>query len=161
MSRSCLDWESRSRQFEKRHLDSRGFLDSLKNNISTVRKPSLDSLDYPKNWDFLIFVEISIVSLDLDNLKNDISTVEIFSTVWKTTSLLFENQVSTVSITLKIEISWFLLRSQSRVSISTIWKTTSRQLRFSRQFEKWHLDMSRHLDLDLDCSGLSRTPTPT
>jgi hypothetical protein len=32
----CLDRESLSRQFEKGHLDSRDFLDSLKKDISTV-----------------------------------------------------------------------------------------------------------------------------
>jgi hypothetical protein len=59
-------WKMTSRQFEKWHLDSRDFLDSL---------------DYSKNRDFSIFVEISSpkkVSLDsrdfLDSLKNDIST---------------------------------------------------------------------------------------
>ncbi len=41
-----------SRQVLKTGLDAMDVLDSS--------KPSLDSLDYSKNWDFLIFVEISI-----------------------------------------------------------------------------------------------------
>ena len=47
---------------------------------------------------------VSIETLDLDTGGELVSTVEIFLTVWK---------------------------------------TTSRQSRFSRQFEKWHLDKSR------------------
>jgi len=50
---------------------------------------------------------VSIESLDLDSLEKDISTVKIFSTVWK---------------------------------------MTSRQSRFSWQFEKWHLDSRDFLD---------------
>ncbi len=75
MSRSCLNRESRSPQFEKGLLDSRDFLDSLKNDISTIKifstvqKPSLDSLDYPK-IDFC---------LDLDSLKKDILTCQDIS----------------------------------------------------------------------------------
>ena len=96
-----LDW---SRHGLDRDLD----LDAKKKSVSTrwtfstVQKPSLDSLDYSKNWDFSIFVEISI---------------------------------------------------------STPKKSQSRQSRFSQQFEKRHLDVSRHLDLDLDWSRLSRPPT--
>ena len=77
--------------------------------------------------------------LDLDPKKKSVSTVEIFLTVWKTTSWQFKNQVSTVSTTLKIEISRFLLRSRrqkksvSTVEIfSTVWKTTSRRVETSR-----------------------------
>ncbi len=78
LSRHGLDRDSRSRHKKKSVSTVEIF--------STVQKPSLDSLDYSKNQDFSIFVEISIESLDLDSLKKDISTVEIFSTVWKTTS---------------------------------------------------------------------------
>ncbi len=86
-----------------------------------------------------------------------------FSSSLKTTSRQsrfswqFKNQVSTVSTTLKIKISRFLSRSQSRVSILTVWKRTSRQSRFSWKFEKRHLNVSR--DLDLDWSPLLRPPT--
>jgi len=65
-----------SRQFEKVDLDGMDNLDTLKKLVltlrtfSTVQKPSLDSLDYSKNWDFSIFVEISIESLDLDMMDN-------------------------------------------------------------------------------------------
>ncbi len=56
---------------------------------------------------------VSIESLDLNKKKKLISTVEKISTVWKTTSRQsrfsrqFKIQVSTVSTTLKIEISRF------------------------------------------------------
>ncbi len=62
--------------------------------------------------------------LDLDAKKKSVSTVEIFSTVWKTTSRQsrfsrqFKNQVSTVSTTLKIEISRFLSRSRRQKKVS-------------------------------------------
>ncbi len=75
-----------------------GGLDLSRSCLDRVQKPSLDNLDYPKNWHFSIFVEISIESLDLDSRD------------------------------------------------------------FSWQFEKRHLNMSRNLDLDLDCSRLSRPP---
>ncbi len=57
-----------------------------------------------------------------------------------------------------VEKSRFLSRSQSRLSISTFQKPTSQLSRKSGQFEKGHLDMSRHLDLDLNCSRLLRPP---
>ncbi len=60
LSQLWLNWESLSWQFEKGHLDS--------------SKTKSHSLDYPKNQDFSIFVEISIESLDIDSLKKDIST---------------------------------------------------------------------------------------
>jgi hypothetical protein len=44
------------------------------------------------------------------------------------------------------------------VAISTVQKQTSRLSRKSRQFEKGHLNVSRHLDLDLNCSQLLRPP---
>ncbi len=55
--------------------------------------------------------------------------------------------------------SRFLSRSRSRLSISTVQKRTSRLSRKSRQFEKWCLDTSRSLDLDLDWSRQSRPPS--
>jgi hypothetical protein len=80
LSRLGLDRHSRSRQFEKVDLDVTDNLDTLKKLVSTLRtfstvqKPSLKSLDYSKNRDFSIFVEISIETLDLDSLKKLIST---------------------------------------------------------------------------------------
>jgi hypothetical protein len=46
-----------------------------------------------------------------------------------------------------------------KVSIETVQKRTSRLSRKSRQFEKWCLDTSRSLDLDLDWSRQSRPPS--
>ena len=72
MSRHGLDRDSRSRQFEKVNLDVMDNLDTLKKLVSTLRmfstvqKPSLDSLDYSKNRDFSIFVEILIeISIEI------------------------------------------------------------------------------------------------
>ncbi len=45
-----------SRQFEKRHLDSRDFLNSLKNDIST----NLDNFYAIKSWFVSIFIFVSI-----------------------------------------------------------------------------------------------------
>ena len=80
----CLDVISTPKKVS---LNSRDFLDSLKNDISTVeifstvQKPSLDSLDYSKNQDFSIFVEISIETHDLDVEKVSVSTWWIISTL--------------------------------------------------------------------------------
>ena len=59
-----------SRQFEKRHLDSRDFLNSLKNDIST----NLDNFYAIKSRFVSIFIFISIETLDQDSFKKDIST---------------------------------------------------------------------------------------
>ncbi len=85
MSRHGLDRDSRSRQFEKVNLDVMDNLDTLKKLVSTLRmfstvqKPSLDSLDYSKNRDFSIFVEISIESLDLKSL--DLESLDLDSLI--------------------------------------------------------------------------------
>ncbi len=71
---------------------------------------------------------LSIETLDIDISKTDTSTVE---------------KILTVQI-----LSLDSLKKD--ISISTVWKRTSR----TRQFEKGHLDVSRHLDLDW--SQLSR-----
>ncbi len=97
MCRSCLNRDSRSRlsistlaesrsrqsrssrQFEKRHLNSRDFLDSLKNDIST----NLDNFYAIKSRFVSIFIFVSIETLDLDISKTDISTVEKILTLQK------------------------------------------------------------------------------
>ncbi len=71
--------KSRSRQFEKRHLDSWDFLDSLKNDILT----NLDNFYAIKSRFVLIFIFVSIEALDLDTSKTDISTVEKILTLQK------------------------------------------------------------------------------
>ncbi len=98
--------------------------------------------------------------LDLDAKKKSVSTVEIFSTVWKTTSRQsrfsrqFKNQVSTA---LKIEIS--RVKISIKISISTPKKSQSRPSRKSRQVLKTGLDAKDVLDLDLDWSR-RRDPQP-
>ncbi len=73
LSRSCLDRDSRSRHWQRAGLDSRDFLDSLKNRsrlsrlVSTVQKTKSRHGLCPK---ILIFVEISIETLDLDTFKS-------------------------------------------------------------------------------------------
>jgi len=73
---------------------------------------------------------VSMESLDLDSPDFLDSSK---TTSWKSRFYRqFKNQVSTVSITQKIVISQFLLRSWSRVLILTVWK--------------WHLDSWDFLD---------------
>ncbi len=122
-----------------------------------------------------IRVGVSIESLDLGSLKKDILTVEIFSTVWKRTSRQsrFSRQFEKGHLSswdflnsLKNDIfdkvfaikSWFLSLPQSRLSISTFQKPTSRLSRKSQQFSKVGLDTKDNLDLDLNWSQLSRPP---
>ena len=116
LSRHALDRESRSLQFEKGHLDSQDFLDSLKNNILTVK---------------------------------------IFLTVWKMTSW----QISTKSMLQSLDLSKFFSLSRLRLLILTFQKLTTWLSRKSWQFENGHLNMLRHLNLDLDCSRLLRPPS--
>ncbi len=87
---------------------------------------------------------------NLDCSKTDISTVEKISTAQKPSLDSFNHPKNQdFSIFVKISI---------KISISTVQKPTSRLSRKSWQFEKGHLDVSRHLNLYLDWSQLSRLP---
>jgi hypothetical protein len=62
-------------------------------------------------------------------------------------ALQFKNQHLGMAYTLK---SQFLLLSQSRLSTLTVQKASLDTSRKYRQFEKGHLNMSGHLNLNLD-----------
>ncbi len=79
LSRHGLDRDSRSRHWQRAGLDSRDFLDSLKNDIST----NLDNFYAIKSWFVSIFIFVSIETLDLDTGREPVSTVEKISTLQK------------------------------------------------------------------------------
>jgi len=60
-------------------LNSRDFLDSLKNDIST----NLDNFYAIKSWFVSIFIFVSIETLDLHTGREPVSTVKIFTTLQK------------------------------------------------------------------------------
>ncbi len=110
----CLNRDTWSRHFEKRHLDCQKILDSLKNDILT----NLNKVYAIKSQFVSIFIFVSIETLDRDTLKKDISTVKKFMTVWKMTFW----QISTKSMLYSLDLSRFLSLSQSRLLIKTIQK---------------------------------------
>ena len=77
LSRHGLDRDSRSRHWERAGLDSRDFLDSLKNDIST----NLDNFYAIKSRFVSIFIFVSIETLDFDICREPVSTVEKISTL--------------------------------------------------------------------------------
>jgi hypothetical protein len=89
-----------SRQFEKQHLDSRDFLVSLKNDIST----NLDNFYAIKSRFVLIFIFVSIETLDRDSRSRHWQRAGLDSRENLDTSKKLVSTLRTFSISISISI---------------------------------------------------------
>jgi hypothetical protein len=152
----CLDEDFWPWQYKKWRLDSWKSINCSKNDLLTVKKVltvqkwHLNKVYAVKSWFVRIFNNVWIQTFHCDSSTNDVLTTKNGSTVQKMMSQLSKKppqlkndvsnvknvskvqkmtswQVSTRFLLLSIDLFEFLTMSQSKLSISTFFKTLSRR----------------------------------